>query len=166
MRIANSKTLFTMFTLVVISAGGMLFSCKSPLFGLGGQVDTAVPGITVAEVEEGGVPRALINGDYVRGEIALRGSVSDDIGIAAVSLSFTNNGVPVSLPASINTTAQTWEALVNTATYLDGDKDFTVTVTDLAGKSSTSRFVLYFDNKPPTVLLSIPTASEGTALVG
>ena len=74
--------------LSALIAASLTVSCKSPLFGLGGQVDTAVPSISVSEVEEGGTPRALVNGDYVRGAITLRGEASDDLGIASVALSF------------------------------------------------------------------------------
>ncbi|MBU0928663.1 MAG: hypothetical protein KKA67_12995 [Spirochaetes bacterium] len=125
-------------------------------------MDTAVPGITVAEIEEGGAPRTLVNGDYVRGSITLRGTVSDDLGIESVSLVFKDGSTDVTIAAAVDSSAQTWEAPIDTTAYLDGGKDFTVTVTDTAAKNSTSRFVLYFDNKPPTVLLTVPTASEGT----
>jgi hypothetical protein len=74
-----SAALATGLMLASISA----LSCKSPLFGLGAIVDNAVPSISIAELEEGGAVRALINGDYVRGLITLRGGVSDDIGIAS-----------------------------------------------------------------------------------
>ncbi|HPM72975.1 MAG TPA: Ig-like domain-containing protein, partial [Spirochaetales bacterium] len=149
--------------LSVLFMASLAASCKSPLFGLGGQVDTAVPSISVSEVEEGGTPRTLVNGDYVRGTITLRGKASDDLGLASVALSFEDNGATIRLDATIDAAAQSWSATVVTTDYLDGDKDFTVTVTDTAGKASTTRFVLYFDNKPPTVLLTVPSKDEGTA---
>ncbi|HOZ72580.1 MAG TPA: hypothetical protein PK179_08715, partial [Spirochaetales bacterium] len=149
--------------LSVLFMASLAASCKSPLFGLGGQVDTAVPSISVSEVEEGGTPRTLVNGDYVRGTITLRGKASDDLGLASVALSFEDNSATIRLDATIDAAAQSWSATVVTTDYLDGDKDFTVTVTDTAGKASTTRFVLYFDNKPPTVLLTVPSKDEGTA---
>ncbi|PKL25609.1 MAG: hypothetical protein CVV47_06030 [Spirochaetae bacterium HGW-Spirochaetae-3] len=159
----ESKKLTTLLALCTIAASALAFSCKSPLFGLGGQVDTAIPGISVSELEEGGTPRALINGDYVRGSIILRGSVSDDLGIASVSLTFLDSGSTITIDAALDAKAQSWEATIETADFIDGSKDFVVTVTDTVGKTSTTRFVLYFDNKPPTVLLTVPAADEGLA---
>jgi len=159
----ESKKTTAMLAIFAMAASALAFSCKSPLFGLGGQVDTAIPGISVSELEEGGVPRTLVNGDYVRGSITLRGGVSDDLGIASVALSFDENGSALSIAATVDSKAQNWEASINTADYIDGSKDLVVTVTDTAGKTSTTRFVLYFDNRPPTVLLTVPAADEGTA---
>jgi len=144
----------SLIALVLFSLTGLaLFSCNSPLFGIGGKVDTEVPSIKIESIDEGSGPRSLINGDYVRGNIVLIGTVGDDIAVSSVTVSFAEGTTSVTIPATISN--NTWNVSIDTTQYTDGPKDFIVTVKDTAGKSTETRFVIYFDNKPPAVMFTL-----------
>lgn len=149
----SAKKLLIGFVLAAICIASLIVSCNSPLFGIGGRVDMEVPGVKIETVDEGSGARTLVNGDYVRGTIILKGTASDDIAVSSVTLTFTEGSSTVTTPATISDTA--WQATINTTQYTDGPKDFVITVADNAGKTTETRFVIYFDNKPPVVMFTL-----------
>ncbi len=149
---------FILIAIISIMLVTLTTSCNSPLFGLGGRVDTAVPGIKIETVDEGTGARALQNGDYVRGNIILRGTATDDIAVDTVTLQFQEGSSNNIIPGTVSGT--TWTATIDTTQYIDGPKDFIVTVKDSAGKTTETRFVIYFDNRAPVVMFSL-IVSEG-----
>jgi len=143
----------SLYFFIITLLASVITACNSPLFGLGGKVDVAVPGIKIETVDEGSGARALQNGDYVRGTITLSGTSTDDIAVDRVTLQFQEGSSTVTIPATVS--GSIWKATINTTQYSDGPKDFIVTVTDSAGKSTETRFVIYFDNKAPVVMFTL-----------
>ncbi|MBN2651306.1 MAG: hypothetical protein JXR63_02905 [Spirochaetales bacterium] len=132
------------------------FSCKGPI-GLGSEVDISLPSVSIGNYATGGV---ISNGDYVKGSIILTGSFDDDTEVAKVELSL-NEGVTFS-EATLDAEAKTWSFAINTALYVDGEKNITVKVTDKAGKSREEQRFLIFDNTKPVVVVSYAAGYEGS----
>ena len=127
------------------------------MVGLGDKVDIEAPVISIGTYGDGTV---IVNGDYVRGEITLTGSTSDDLGIKSVKLSF-DSGLTF-LDATVASDELSWSYTIDTATVDDGEKDIIVLVSDTSAtpKTSEERLLLYFDNTKPLVLITDPTGYD------
>ncbi len=127
-----------------------LSTCKSPLVGLGGQVDLEAPrSITVS-------PGA---GSYRSGVITISGTTLDAYGLASADVRILDRGSGVELAAfstTVSGTAWTTGATVNTAIFPDGLYNVAITLKDARGNSSEDRVLLGFDNRAPTVVLEEP----------
>lgn len=124
----------------------LISACPNPLVGLG-------PGVDVENPE--GIVLDLENGDYVNGEILLRGTAEDDVKIKSVMAQIEGRKLTASLQ---NGEVTNWEIPVDTTEWSDGEYTIIITITDSTGKSMEDRLLLYFDNTPPTVLI---TSGEG-----
>lgn len=133
---------------LVLLAGLLLLisGCPNELVGLGPGVDVEDPSAGI---------RDIANGDYVRGEILLSGTAEDDTMVTSVEVLV--DGTP--LEASLTRGSVTsWECTVDTTAFADGEYDIEILATDSSGRTSRELLMLYFDNTPPTVLV---TSGEG-----
>ncbi|MCX7024092.1 MAG: hypothetical protein NT080_05660 [Spirochaetes bacterium] len=147
---SNKSVIFPIIAMAIVAALAGT-SCKSPLFGLGEKVDTQTPrakGMTPA------------NGSYVSGSLVIDGTWSDDIGVAAVSLQITDPASGAVLDEVTTTVdkAGTWaSAPIDTTAFADGQKLVIATLQDARGNETQDRLLLYFDNKPPAVVIENPS---------
>jgi hypothetical protein len=133
-----------------------LSTCDLFKVGLGEKVDISAPALEIT---------SPTNGSYITGIVHLKGTASDDTGIASVS-------VAVSFPASSGLSAKQYTASFSDGQWsLDFDSaalapsievntNILVTATDLSSKTSEQKIIIYVDNNPPTVKLTSPTADD------
>ena len=147
MKLTNFVKYFLILS-VIFFAG-----CPNTMIGLGDKVDIDAPTVSIGKYGDGSV---IVNGDYVRGEVILTGSASDDIGIQSVKLSF--DGGLTFFNATVSSDQKSWSYTVDTAAFEDGEKDIIVLVSDTSAspKTSEERLLLYFDNTPPVVVVKSP----------
>jgi len=138
---------YIIFLTILVIAG-----CPNTMIGLGDKVDIDVPSVSIGKYGNGSV---IVNGDYVKGEVILTGSASDDIGIQSVKLSF-DGGLTFS-NATVSSNQLSWSYTVDTSAYADGEKDIIVLVSDTSAspKTSEERLLLYFDNTAPLVEVTV-----------
>lgn len=143
------KSIFKYFFILSVL---FIIACPNAMLGLGDKVDLDAPVISIGKYGDGTV---IVNGDYVRGEITLTGSTSDDIGIKSVKLSF-DGGLTFS-EAVISGNQLSWSYTVDTSAYADGEKDIIVLVSDTSEtpKTNEERLLLYFDNTSPLVVVTV-----------
>jgi hypothetical protein len=143
-----NKILKYLFILSIVVIAG----CPNTMIGLGDKVDIEAPELSIGSYGDGTV---IVNGDYVKGEITLTGTTSDDIGIKSVKLSF--DGGLTFLDATVATDQLSWFYTIDTATVEDGEKDIVVLVSDTSStpKTSEERLLLYFDNTAPIVMVTV-----------
>ncbi len=137
-----------------------IIGCPNTMIGLGDKVDLDPPSLSIGTYGNGD---PINNGDYVRGKVTLTGSVADDIGIKNVTISF--DGGTTFLPAAVSGKGKTWSYPVDTRAYADGEKNIIVLVTDTSPKPKTSekRLLLYFDNTPPVVEVTVSPGFTSSA---
>ena len=160
-------------TLTLVVAVLLFASCKLGLLnvGLGDKVDILPPGITI-EPHEG-----VQNGAYIHGAVEVHGKVSDDVGAVSVTWMFVDESIPVPAVSPTYTAHleadNTWWFELDTKDaadvwapelHADGEKTFTITVTDGAGKSTETRMLLIFDNTPPSATFINP--EDGASIYG
>lgn len=142
-----------LLTLSLLAAAVVFASCRNPLLsvGLGDKVDILPPGISI--VPSDGVQ----NGAYVHGVVTVTGEVSDDVGVSSVTWMFADDATSTVSPtetATLDAGKTSWSFVLDTtqagALWADGEKTFTITVTDGAGKSTETRMLLIFDNTAPS----------------
>ena len=152
----KKKLLYILIPLSLLILNG----CPNAMLGLGDKIDLDPPEISIGTYGDGS---PISSGDYVSGEITLKGSVSDDIGIDSVKVSL-NGGTSFS-NAVVGGSGTTWSYLIDTSMYEDGEKDIIVLVTDKAPTPRTSedRLLLYFDNTPPVVVVNSPAGYASTS---
>jgi len=133
-----------------------LSTCDLFKVGLGEKVDISAPTLEIT---------SPTNGSYITGVVHLKGTASDDTGVASVS-------VAVSFPASSGLSAKNYTAAFSDGQWsLDFDSaalapgievnaNVLVTATDLASKTSEQKIIIYVDNNPPIVKLTSPTADD------
>ncbi len=138
-----------------------LISCENGLIGLGERIDIDIPQVTIGKYADGST---ITNADYVRGIITLSGSVTDDIGVSAVNFTIVDATTldTVTGSAEIDYTAMTWSYVVDTTSFVDGEKNITIEVLDTSStpKSDSLERMLFFDNTAPLVLISEPSDYE------
>ncbi|MCF6334463.1 MAG: Ig-like domain-containing protein [Spirochaetales bacterium] len=141
------KIKFILIISVIILAG-----CPNTMIGLGDKVDIDSPKVSIGTYGDGA---PVVNGDYVRGEITLTGSTSDDIGISSVKVSF--DGGLIFNSAVVAGDELSWSYTVDTSSYPDGEKDIIVLVSDTSEtpKTNEERLLLYFDNTAPLVVVTV-----------
>jgi hypothetical protein len=134
-----------LLTVILLAVG-----CESPLVGLGEKVDITAPTLVV---------NAPVNGAYVKGTVNLTGSFQDDAPGVKVLVSI-DGGTTFPLEASTDQAAKTWTLNIDTTDEVtygpEGEKEFWLKVQDVSGKENLYRHLLFFDNKPPTVMLTEP----------
>ncbi len=138
---------YFVFVLIVLLTG-----CPNTMIGLGNKVDIDPPKVSIGTYGDGS---PIANGDYVRGGVTLTGSASDDIGIKEVQISF--DGGTTFKKASVSKDGKSWSYKVDTSAYPDGEKDIVVLVSDTSPtpKTNGKRLLLYFDNTPPLVVVTV-----------
>jgi hypothetical protein len=171
------KTTKNFSTLALLAAAIVFTSCKIPLLsvGLGDKVDILPPGITI--VPHDGVQ----NGAYICGQVTVNGKVSDDVEVASVTWMFADEARSAVSPTGTATldaekknwsfeldtqdTAHAWDGEPKRADLIaDGEKTFTITVTDGSGKTTETRMLLIFDNTPPSATFINP--ANGATIYG
>ena len=137
-------------TLYVIIISGILSlclsGCSNSVLGLGPAADISSPTGEIDNYE---------NGDYVRGSIELSGTSDDDVMIESVKVVMGTEVFDAELTIGETTL---WSLPIDTSSYDDGEYTFIVMITDSSGRETEKRLLLYFDNTPPTVLV---TSSDG-----
>ncbi len=149
MRTVDSKLRTALLALVAVASGGMLFSCKSPLFGLGGQVDLVAP--RSLSISPG-------QGSYRSGIITISGIAEDSYGLASAEVRILNKTTGLEL-AKFGTTiaANSWTTgNIDTAQFPDGPYTIAAMLKDARGNASEDRVLITFDNRAPTVLIDTP----------
>ena len=129
----------------------VISGCESSLIGLGPAADVNNP--------EGSFDN-LENGDYVRGNITLSGSSSDDVKIESVKALINNEILEAELERGVSTD---WSIPVDTTLYPDGEYTVVLTITDSSGRETEKRLLLYFDNTAPTVVVTSTTGISSGA---
>jgi len=137
-----------LFLLLVATA------CENPLVGLGSRVDLTPPEGTVT---------GIANGDYVSGDITLTGTVQDDKEVDGVWAEI--NGVTVS---GVVNPDGSWSIDIDTTDVAyapdglnsDGEHDITISLRDTSGKVTEKQMLLFFDNTPPVLMVTLPELSS------
>ncbi|MCK5250694.1 MAG: hypothetical protein KAJ98_12060, partial [Spirochaetaceae bacterium] len=135
--------ILSLFALLAVTA------CKNPLVGLGARVDLTPPEGTVTGIS---------NGDYVSGNITLTGTIEDDKEVDSVWADIEGQ-----LVSGVINPDGSWGIPVDTtdAIYgLDGEKDITIYLRDSSGKITEKQMLLFFDNTPPVLMVTIPELSS------
>lgn len=140
-RVYHLVSAFIIFVPILIS-----FGCSNAMVGFGPGVDVENPLGIVEDLE---------NGDYVNGQIILSGTAEDDVKIKSVTAQISGETLTASLEQG---TITDWEIPVDTTLWPDGEYTIVFTITDDSGRTGETRLLLYFDNTPPTVLV---TSGEG-----
>lgn len=142
-----------------IAAAAILGGCKLGLLniGLGDKVDILPPGISIVPLN------GVQNGAYIHGTVTVNGEVTDDVGVESVTWMFADEATGDPSPtgtATLDAEVKNWSFVLDTtqpgALWADGEKSFTITVTDGAGKSTETRMLLIFDNTAPTATFINP----------
>jgi hypothetical protein len=128
----------------------LVVGCESPLVGLGEKVDITAPTLVVS---------TPVNGAYVKGTINFSGTFQDDAPGVKVLVSI-DGGTTFPFEATTNQAAKTWSLNVDTTDEVtygpEGEKEFWLKVQDISGKENLYRHLMFFDNKPPTVMVTEP----------
>ena len=142
----------TFLFIVLVSTSFILLDCKNPFtqIGFGDKVDLDVPDLSVDSHD---------NGDFVNSSIDLGGRYADDIDVASVRVSM--DGGTTFQTAVLDKPNKTWELTIDTTAYTpDGEKELILVVEDTSGKEIEKRLFLFFDNRPPLVLVTVPYQYE------
>jgi hypothetical protein len=102
------------------------------------------PTVTVTSPAEGAT---------VSGEVLVRASASDDVGVSRVAFSVDGSSIGTDTDGSDG-----WSASWNTVTELDGTHTVTATATDTRGQTQTDSNAVTVDNTPPIVAVTSPQA--------
>ncbi len=148
------------YTLLAIFSIMVFWGCKSPLFGLGGQVDIDSPTLTITGImtPSDSVARAISNPEYVRGSFILSGTCADDILMSSVDVLIQDQGTEKAFKATLDTAGTGWTVTIETAGFADGEKTIVVRATDATQKSGETRTLVYVDNNAPLVMISSPAS--------
>ena len=142
----------TFLFIVLVSTFFILLDCKNPFtqIGFGDKVDLDVPDLSVDSHD---------NGDFVNSSIDLGGRYADDIDVASVRVSM--DGGTTFQTAVLDKPNKTWELTIDTTAYTPhGEKELILVVEDTSGKEIEKRLFLFFDNRPPLVLVTVPYQYE------
>lgn len=139
--------------LLVGIALGALASCEN-LFrpGLGDKIDLNPPTVTIDTHSDG---------EYLTGTVAFGGAFGDDQEGAILSIS-TDGGDNFTEVSNQDAANGVWSHEIDTAELADAEYEVRVRVTDVAGKETDAKVLVYFDNTAPTVLLRSPGAVDST----
>ncbi len=140
------KKIIYLLVLTLLITAVFTSGCKNPILGLGPAADIENPT---------GVIDTYENGDYVRGKIVLNGTSTDDVKIESVRMVL---GTEVFDAELLQGEITLWSLALDTSLYDDGEYTIILYITDSSGRETEKRLLLYFDNTPPTVLV---TSSEG-----
>jgi len=145
----ESKKTTTILALFALAVGALASSCKSPLFGLGGQVDLEAPrSISITPS----------SGSYQSGDIVISGVAADVYGLNLAEVKIldkASGAVLATFATTIDGNAWTSES-IDTRQFADGQYTVAVTLKDARGNSSEDRVLIGFDNRAPTVLIENP----------
>jgi hypothetical protein len=117
--------------------------------GLGEKVDLEVPDLSIDSHD---------NGDFVKSTINLNGRYADDIDVADVRVSL--DGGATFASAVLTPADKSWSLDVDTTIHSDGEKELIIIVEDTSAKEIEKRLFLFFDNKPPVALITVPYSYE------
>ena len=132
-----------------IVCSALLFaSCE---FGLGAQVDTDTPTVSIINPTISSVKG---------GSITIVGACNDDAGVSKVELSLRDKkGNTTSLGyASLNQDKTDWSMQTSLSGFSDGEYSIVATAIDGAERHATATREFNIDNTPPVVLLSKPNS--------
>ena len=100
------------------------------------------------------------NGQYVTGVQQLGGSFGDDITVAALRISADGGETYYDIP--FDPAAVQWAVEIDTATFVDGERDVRIQIEDTSTKSAEKKLLLYFDNHAPVVVVKNPQGYKST----
>jgi len=123
-----------------------LTTCKAP-FGLGGQVDTEAPAITI---------ETPTRNAYISGTISITGTATDDLGVASVSITLSRKDGTVLGTYAATLSDGIYTASIPDSSAFDGSVVVEVTATDDQQKSTIEKTSIYIDNRPPTLIVTSP----------
>ncbi|MBN2354109.1 MAG: hypothetical protein JXD23_16175 [Spirochaetales bacterium] len=135
----------------ILSSVLVLSTCDLFTPGFGNNVDLNPPLLFVTSHS---------NGSYVHGTITISGNFEEDVATASIEVSF-DNGATYS-QAALNQQARTWSIVVDTTTITDGEHDVIFRITDTSNKTTNKSSMLYFDNTPPLVVMTVPSIYGGS----
>ncbi|HAP43558.1 MAG: hypothetical protein A2087_08195 [Spirochaetes bacterium GWD1_61_31] len=123
-----------------------LSTCDIP-FGLGSQVDTGAPRVTIDTPTRNG---------YYKGQIVISGTATDDIEVARVQV-IVKRGTTIVKDIDAAISGETWTYSLDTGDgSLDGELTVTANAIDGFGKATETIIPIFVDNTPPTVLVTSP----------
>jgi hypothetical protein len=140
------------FAVAVLASMIFLSTCDLFTPGFGNNVDLSPPLLFVTSHS---------NGSYVHGTITLAGNFEEDVATASIEVSFDNGTTYIA--AALNQQARTWSLVVDTTTVPDGERDVLFRITDTSNKTTDKKIMLYFDNTPPLVMMTVPSVYGGSA---
>lgn len=131
-----------------------LSTCDLFKVGLGEKVDISAPEISIT---------SPANGAYVRGSIAVSGTVSDDLGVSEVSVVVGGQSYKAAVSGgSWSVTLPVAKAVSGGSGLAEGDTKISALAVDDSGKIRTAETEVYVDNIGPFVLITVPQ-SYGSA---
>jgi hypothetical protein len=142
-----AQVAFWLATLVLFT------TCEALSPGLGRKVDITPPEVSIT------APAA---NSYLKGDLVLSGSASDDRGVASLVISYPGT-VTATVTDSVTVADGKWSYTVpysGDKAIAEGEQAIRLTVTDNAGKSADTVLRIYVDNRAPTVLVTSPLAYE------
>ncbi|MFW5783654.1 MAG: Ig-like domain-containing protein, partial [Spirochaetota bacterium] len=138
--------------LAVLGLSFLLLTCDNVLqIGLGDKADIEPPSVTLDS------PR---DGEYLSGTVRFRGSIADDVEVSKVEVS--TNGGQSFAETSFDWEAGTWDHELATTDFPDGEYEFHVRATDQAGRTTTTKALVYVDNAAPAVMVRTPQGIQGS----
>ncbi len=148
----SSPTSIRVVVLAVLAVGAAvsLQTCDFFKPGFGDKVDVTAPVVAITSPAQN---------SYVRGAFTVSGTVSDDIGVSSMSVSYPGQSGTVTKAVTFSGGA--WSIAIPTGTagsenLPDGEQHVTVSASDASGKQTSVQLIAFIDNIAPTVLITVP----------
>jgi hypothetical protein len=132
-----------------------LTTCDLFKVGLGSKVDINPPEISITSPS---------TGTYAKGDITVTGTVSDDLGLAGVTVLAGGSSYAATVAGgSWSVTLPALKKPGNSSGLPEGRTTITAMAQDQAGKTRTADTTVYLDNTGPFVLLTVPQGYGSSA---
>ena len=155
-KLARARTASGASVVLVLAAILLLTTCDLFKPGLGAKVDITAPTLSITAPSQNA---------YVKGTMTLTGTAGDDRAVSTLTVRYDGVGGPVSRDVTVSHGA--WSLSVPTGAGAadnlpDGQQQFNVTATDGSGKSTDTSLIVFVDNAPPTVIVTVPQGYAGS----